>query len=91
MFNIVPQSRPCCGIINILRKRGSHVLSHANLSSSLPLQKHPLQACCLAKGLLASLLDSGKWLMEHIPHLIIVPPGVVQCFDPFQDTPGKES
>lgn len=69
-----------------------HALSHANLSSSfLPQRRCPLQACCLVKGLLASLLGSWKWTMQHIPHLIIVPPRVVQCFDLLQDSPGKGS
>lgn len=86
---IVPQSRPHHGRTNILQDRGLE-LSHANPSTSLPAQRRcPQQACCLAEGLLASLLGSGKWLMENIPHFIIVPPGVVQCLDPFQDTPGK--
>ena len=82
---IVPQSRPHHGRTNIPQDRGLE-LSHANPSTSLPAQRRcPRQACCLAEGLLASLLGSGKWLMENIPHFIIVPPGVVQCLDPFQD------
>lgn len=86
---IVPQSRPHRGRPNIPQDRGLE-LSHTNPSTSLPAQgRCPRQACCLAEGLLASLLGSGKWLMENIPHFIIVPPGVVQRPDPSQDTPGK--
>lgn len=81
-----------CGLINILHKVGPGALFYTRLSSSpWPQRRCPIQACCLAKGQLASCLGSGKWLIEHIPHLIIVPPGVVQCLDPFWDTPGKWS
>ena len=86
---VMPQSGPHRGRPNIPQDRGLE-LSHTNPSTSLPAQgRCPRQACCLAEGLLASLLGSGKWLMENIPQFTIVPPGVVQCLDPSQGTPGK--